>query len=105
MSNCFTLDLFQGGLEYGFMNRFMVRGGLDIQKNVFNDDRTRVAHNGPTFGATVQVPFGRTLTDTGVGEGEEAPSVTKNKLFGIDYSYRSTTVFSGTHSIGIRLSL
>ena len=104
-SNSFTLDQFQGGLEYGFMNRFMVRGGLDIQKNVFDEDKARVAHNGPTVGATVQVPFGRSVTDTGLTEGEEAPSAAKNKLFGIDYSYRSTNVFSGTHSIGIRLSL
>ncbi|RYE17403.1 MAG: PorV/PorQ family protein, partial [Sphingobacteriales bacterium] len=34
-SNSFTLDQFQGGLEYAFMERFMVRGGLDYQKNVF----------------------------------------------------------------------
>ena len=88
-SNSYSLDQFQGGVEYSFMNMFMVRGGLDYQKNIFDEMNTRVAANGPTAGATVQVPFG-----------EE-----KSKRFGVDYSYRSTRVFSGTHSIGIRLSL
>src|SRR5690606_7548803 len=55
-SNSYSLDQFQGGVEYSFMNMFMVRGGVDYQKNIFDEMNTRVAANGPTAGATVQVP-------------------------------------------------
>jgi hypothetical protein len=86
-SNSFTRDQIQGGVEYAFMKMFMVRAGIDYQKNVFSKETTRVAHNGPTFGATVQVPFG----------------AGKSKSFGVDYSYRTSDPFSGSHGIGVNL--
>jgi hypothetical protein len=86
-SNSFTKDQLQGGIEYAFMNMFMVRAGLDYQKNVFSKAETRFAHNGPTFGATAQVPFG----------------IGKSKSFGVDYSFRTSNPFSGSHSIGVNL--
>ena len=88
-SNSFTNDQVQLGVEYAFMENFMVRGGFDYQKNIFDNDTRTVAHTGPTLGASIQREFGED----------------KEKSFGIDYSYRSSNPFDGTHSIGIRLVL
>ena len=41
---------------------------------------------GPCAGLSVELPMG-------------------NSIFGIDYSYRDSQVFQGTHSIGVRIDL
>lgn len=87
-SNSFSKDEFKIGLEYGWKNIVMVRVGYTYEKGITSkEDRTTV-FTGPSAGFTVEVPFG------------------KNKsTFGIDYSYRDTDPFQGTHSLGIRLNL
>lgn len=87
VSNSFSNDQIQGGLEYAFMNRFMVRGGYDWMKGANENDIN--AHTGLSAGATVEVPFG----------------AEKNHGFGLDYSFRATNVFNGTHCVGVRLTL
>lgn len=103
VSNTATNDQIQVGAEYAFNEKFMVRGGFDYQKGIFGDDRN-FAHTGPTAGATIQLPFG--------GKGAEAvdPNVPldttkKNRTFGLDYSFRASNPWSGTHSLGITLGL
>lgn len=87
-SNSFSKDQYNIGLEYGWKNMLMVRAGYSYEKGIFNkDDRTTV-FTGPSAGFTVEIPFG------------------KNKsTFGLDYSYRATNPFNGTHSFGARINL
>ena len=42
--------------------------------------------SGPCAGLSIELPMG-------------------NSTFGIDYSYRDSQVFQGTHSIGVRIDL
>lgn len=107
VSNSYTSDNLQAGVEYGFSDYFMVRGGLNYQKNVFNSDRTD-ANTGPTFGTTLKLPFSilqgkKTSSDETVEDSSSKPKSARS--LGLDYSYRSTNPFSGTHSISLILKL
>lgn len=86
-SNAFTYDEFTGGVEYGFRNIFMVRGGYTYRQKDVNNNLTN-AYLGPTAGFTVEIPIGK-----------------GGKTFGLDYSYRLTDFFGGTQSLGAKLSL
>lgn len=88
-SNSFTKDNFLVGVEYGWKNLLMVRGGMTMEKGIFKGDASRTtAFTGPTCGATIEIPFGE-----------------KKSTFGIDYSYRFTNPFGGVHSFGARINL
>lgn len=87
-SNSFTQDQVGLGAQYSFMNKFMVRAGYVYENDVNNEDLTKTAATGLSFGATVEVPIGKS-----------------GSTFGVDYSYRSTRAFSGSHSIGVRFNL
>ena len=88
VSNTATQDQFQVGAEYGFMDKFMARAGFDYQEDTFSDNPSNV-HSGFTAGATIEVPFG----------------TEKNRTFGLDYGFRATRRFSGTHSVGIKIGI
>jgi hypothetical protein len=87
-SNSFENDQYRLGLEYGWREMFMIRGGYAIEKGIFNEaDRTSL-FTGLNCGATIEVPFG------------------KNKsTAALDYSFRQAKPFGDTHSIGIRVNL
>lgn len=88
-SNSFAKDQYTLGLEYRMMEYLMLRGSYTYEKGITNKaDRTNV-YTGPSAGITVQVPFGKD----------------KISNFAIDYSYRPTDPFAGTHNIGARISL
>ncbi len=87
-SNSFTQDQYALGLEYGFKNYLMLRGGFTYEENIFDDNLRTNVFTGPAAGFTLQVPLGKS-----------------GKTFGLDYSYRATNPFSGTHSFGARFSL
>lgn len=87
-ANSFIRDNFGLGLEYGFKNLFMLRGGYQYEKNINDPELRTNGLTGFSAGATVQVPFSK-----------------NSKSVGIDYSFRSTAYFDGTHSIGIRIVL
>lgn len=94
VSNSFTKDEFRIGLEYGFKTYLMLRAGYGYEKGIGNDDDSKEnyrtsAQKGLSAGFTVEVPL----------------SKEKGSSFGLDYSYRSTQPFDGTHSIGVRMSL
>lgn len=98
VSNTFSNDQYQAGLEYAFMEKFMVRGGYDFMERTGVEGLRSTAHTGLTAGATVEVPFGKS--------GEEAADTdVKRHRFGVDYAFRATNPWNGTHSIGIRLVL
>jgi hypothetical protein len=77
------------GVELRYKNYFMVRGAYLWEKDITNKEKAQNAFNGLNLGATVEIPF---------KTGENRYST-----FGIDYSYRPTYFFNGTHSIGARL--
>jgi len=87
-SNAFSRDQIGGGLEVVFGEKFTLRGAYKkeigsvgaIQDNIYT---------GLAGGASVELPF----NDSG------------NKRIGLDYAYRATNPFRGTHNISIRLIL
>lgn len=79
------------GLEYAYNNFVSGRLGFTYQEGIFNYDTRVTAYTGLTAGLSLDIPF-----STGGGE--------KSNL-GIDYSYRATNPFGGTHSFGVRIDL
>ncbi|MBL7923497.1 MAG: PorV/PorQ family protein [Bacteroidia bacterium] len=89
-SNSFIRDQIGIGAEYGFKKLFMVRAGYTFDKkdkNAIVDDEIS-ALIGLSAGVSVQVPLGKS-----------------GKTFGIDYGYRATETFDGTHTFGARFNL
>ncbi len=86
-SNSFGKDQFIGGLEYSLKTYLMLRVGYTYEDGITKkEDRTTV-FTGPSAGITVAVPLNKE----------------KGSSIDIDYSYRATDPFSGTHSIGVRV--
>lgn len=86
-SNSFGKDQFMLGLEYSLKSYLMLRGGYTYEDGIFDKaDRTTV-FTGPSAGITVAIPTNKE----------------KGSSIDIDYSYRATDPFSGTHSIGARV--
>jgi len=86
-SNSFGKDQFSGGLEYSLKSYLMLRVGYTYEEGITKkEDRTTV-FTGPSAGLTVSVPTNKE----------------KGSSIDIDYSYRATDPFSGTHSIGARV--
>lgn len=86
-SNSFTQDQIRVGAEYAFIEKFMIRAGYVYENSIQDEFLTRTAATGLSAGATVEVPLGQS-----------------GSTFGVDYSYRSTRSFSGSHSIGVRFN-
>jgi len=87
-SNTFYEDQIGGGLEYVFNDMFMLRGGYKYEFDT-DDEALPSVYTGLSVGASVQVPFNKE----------------KGSNFGIDYAYRHTNLWSGTHNITIRFDL
>lgn len=87
-SNSFTNDQFMLGLEYGLKEMFMLRGGFTYEKDLFDDLARTTVYTGPSAGATVMLPLGKS-----------------GKKFGVDYSFRATNPWSGVHTFGARFVL
>lgn len=87
-SNSFTQDIIGLGLQYGFKDRFYVRGAYSIEDKISDDELRITALTGLSGGFSINVPIGKS-----------------GKIFGIDYSYRSSDPFDGTHSFGARFHL
>jgi hypothetical protein len=89
-SNSFTKDQFTLGLEYSLKYYLMLRAGYTYQDGIFNSSVAErgTVFTGPSLGFTVSVPFNKE----------------KESGLAIDYSYRATNPFQGTHSVGIKLN-
>ena len=91
-SNSFYKDQYVAGLEYGFSvkgeERFQIRAGYRYEDGLFSDVERTTAHTGATAGFTFQQPFK-----------QDGP------MFAIDYSYRTSNPFNGTHALGLRFNL
>ncbi|MEO8761228.1 MAG: PorV/PorQ family protein [Bacteroidia bacterium] len=88
-SNSFTNDLYTGGLEFAIKKFVMIRGGYTYEKHGGTSSLSVNTFTGPSAGATLQLPFGKD----------------KKSTFAIDYSYRSTSAFSGVNTFGLRVNL
>jgi hypothetical protein len=94
-SNSFTQDQEMAGVEYGYKSFFMARVGYSYQNNITQSISTNpilggrtTVYTGLCAGVTLQAPFGKT-----------------HNLFSISYGYRSTEPYTGTHTIGVRITL
>lgn len=88
ISNSFGKDQIGVGLEYSFNRIVALRLGYLYEEGIFDADLRTQAHTGPTFGASVNLPLGKS-----------------GNTFSIDYSYRTSNPLAGTHAVGIRLNL
>lgn len=93
-SNAFSEDQIGGGIEFSYNELVMLRAGykLDLGQvskstNEFND---QPLYTGIAFGATLNVPTSKK---------ENAPHIA------IDYAYRTTKIYDGTHNFSVRISL
>jgi len=94
LSNSFTKDNYQLGAQYSFKKMFIARVGYAAETKK---------------GGTSSLAGVRTTALTGWNFGftiEAATSKDEEKAsrFGVDYCYRTTNPFSGSHSIGVRLA-
>lgn len=88
VSNSFTNDQFNIGLEYGFKDMFMLRGGYAYEKDVTDDALRSTVFTGPGAGLSVNLPLGK-----------------NGKSFSIDYAFRTTKPYDGNHTFGARFTL
>ncbi len=89
-SNSFSNDQFILGLEYALKYYLQLRAGFTYQDGIFSSDLANrgTVYTGMSAGFTVSVPFNKE----------------KESGLAIDYSYRATNPFQGTHSVGIKLN-
>ncbi len=93
LSNAFGNDQMMLGLEYSFKRFLKVRAGYSLEQGgkILNTENSRDftnAFTGPSAGLSLNLPLNKNVS-----------------FMGIDYSYRPTVSFAGTHSIGIRIHL
>jgi hypothetical protein len=92
-SNSFSQDQVGGGLEYSLNDMFLLRGGYKFEFGSNNEIEAPI-YTGISAGASIMVPLSKVTDD--------------NKLpakFGIDYAYRQTKLWNGTHNISVRFVL
>ncbi|MBT6808485.1 MAG: PorV/PorQ family protein [Flavobacteriales bacterium] len=87
-SNSFQKDQYRLGGEYSYNEMFMVRLGYTYEDGIRTPSTRTTALRGPSAGFTVELPMGN-----------------EGSTFGLDYSYRHTDPFQGSHTIGARINL
>jgi hypothetical protein len=87
-SNSFTKDQFGFGVETRSGENLALRAGYLWEQGLFSDDNATTAYTGPAGGLTLQVPAG-----------------SNGAVIGLDYSYRTTNPFNGTHSVGLKIAI
>jgi len=85
-SNSFSQDQLGGGIEYSFNNMFMLRGGYKYEFGSSDNIEEASVYSGLCGGFSLEVPLKKD----------------SHSIFGIDYGYRASRVWSGSHTIGIR---
>lgn len=88
-SNSFTKDQFTLGGEFSLKSYLMLRAAYTYEDGITEKKNRTTVFTGPSAGFTVQVPINKE----------------KGSTISIDYSYRATDPFDGTHTFGIRLNL
>ncbi|MDO9510551.1 MAG: PorV/PorQ family protein [Bacteroidales bacterium] len=91
-SNAFSNDQFMAGGEFSFRDYVLLRAAYTYEEGISDDIESGLkinASKGLSAGFSVQIPMNKE----------------KGSVISIDYSYRSTEHFDGTHSIGARIAL
>jgi opacity protein-like surface antigen len=88
-SNSFSRDNLGAGLEYSLKDQFMLRAGYRHEVGVEFVAEEPI-YTGLSAGASIEFPLSRKEKDTRIG---------------IDYAYRDTKVWNGTHNVSVRFSL
>lgn len=92
-SNAFSEDQIGAGLEFSFKELVMLRAAYKVETGSPSTDKTINAeplYTGLAAGATLNVPANKK---------EGAPRIA------IDYAYRATKIYDGTHNLSVRISL
>ena len=87
-SNSFTKDQFGLCAEARFGTSLSLRAGYLYETGLLSDDNKTTAYTGPSAGLGFQVPAG-----------------SNGSMIGVDYSYRTTNPFNGTHTVGIKINI
>ncbi|MGH1434733.1 MAG: PorV/PorQ family protein [Lewinella sp.] len=87
-ANSFSRDQIGVGVEYALKERFMLRGAYKVEVDA--DVTQESVYTGPSAGASISVPLSKER---------------KSNTLSIDYAYRTTKVWDGTHNFGIRINL
>jgi hypothetical protein len=95
ISNSFTNDNIGLGVEYSYRNALSARLAYVYETNILSEDNTKTIFNGLAAGVSLEVPFGK------INEGTRR----RMSSFGVDYAFRSTYIFGGVHTVGIRFTL
>ncbi len=89
-SNSFSQDQVGGGLEYSFNDMLMLRGAYKYEFGSEANGGVRApVETGVSAGVSIDVPLKKESANR----------------FGIDYGYRVTQPWGGTHNISVRISL
>ncbi len=88
-SNAFGYDYYGVGAEFGWKEILMLRAAMRFENGMFNPAKRLDVYTGPAAGFTVNIPFNK----------DGGPRLA------IDYSFRATSPFQGTHSFGLRFNL
>lgn len=86
-SNAFSRDQIGGGAELHFRNLVTLRGGYKYEVGSLSAAVTNI-YTGASGGITINVPVRKE----------------SNTKLGLDYAYRTTNPYRGTHNFGVRLS-
>jgi hypothetical protein len=94
-SNSFARDQIVAGFDYSFKKMFMFRASYTLEPDAEAPDSNgnvdlinKPLHTGLGAGVSLNIPF-KKETNSGLG---------------IDYGFRATSRFAGSHTIGLRLS-
>ncbi len=88
-ANSFSRDQIGGGAEYAFNELFMLRAGYRYELDVENELEASI-YSGLSAGASVEVPLSKE---------------NKDLRLGVDYAYRDTDVWNGTHNLSVRIKI
>lgn len=88
ISNAFFKDQYILGAEFDLKSYLQLRAGYTYEDGILSDTERTTALTGPSGGLSVQIPMNKE----------------KKSTFALDYAYRTTDPFQGTHSIGVRLT-
>lgn len=88
-NNAFSNNQFTLGGEYGYKKLFMVRAAYAYEDGITSYETRTNAFTGVMGGFTFEVPVNKDSETT----------------FGLDYSYRHSNPFGGSHSFGVRLNI
>jgi hypothetical protein len=86
IAHSFTNDNFLVGAEYNFKRMVFLRVGYHYEPNIWDSELRRVIYTGISAGAGLQFEFGE-----------------KKTRMSVDYAFRNTDPFNGTHAIGARI--